>query len=391
MLERLKNFLDSVSRECGKTFREDAGFFALLNILNISVFLEVIVKNPETKTELMFLVIDHAEIFLLGTVQIFILCVAIHFLFSRLPEVKKFVQIVTGIYFFLVCVTDIFLIFKFQTVMMHIVMATILGTNPFSVKEFLRDYILKPYVFALLVAGVGFIFLTVKALKNFLTGFLMTRVFEKISQPVQRFLIVGILIVLTGLWSHWIYRAYAFGDWNANKKVVTSTAAGRVSMTFYYFVHNFPIGDEKKIFAEMDKQNEAEKILEDKSEIPYIIYVIGESADRNHMSLYGYRLETNPLLQKRFDAGELIRFNDRLRKHNAGCNVDDGDFRREGSSDERLGLQSKPFRHNETRRILHDLDFKSKSLRRVRKFRHIFFGKVRRKIFHRRCIRRQGT
>ncbi len=89
-----------------------------------------------------------------------------------------------------------------------------------------------------------------------------------------------------------------------------SVAPVRVGALTFHYLNNVPIGNEEKIFAEMDKLNETEKISENNSTIPYIVFVIGESATRNHMSLYGYKLETNPLLQKRLAAGELIRFDD---------------------------------------------------------------------------------
>ncbi|TEY04632.1 phosphoethanolamine transferase [Campylobacter sp. US33a] len=44
--------------------------------------------------------------------------------------------------------------------------------------------------------------------------------------------------------------------------------------------------------------------------IPYIILVIGESTQRNYMSLYGYNLETTPNLKVLERNGNLIKFND---------------------------------------------------------------------------------
>ncbi len=40
------------------------------------------------------------------------------------------------------------------------------------------------------------------------------------------------------------------------------------------------------------------KILQNNSQIKNIVFIIGESTTRNHMSLYGYKQETNPLLKK---------------------------------------------------------------------------------------------
>ena len=47
-----------------------------------------------------------------------------------------------------------------------------------------------------------------------------------------------------------------------------------------------------EIFSET--QLDSEKILADNSTIPFVIFILGESTDRNHMQLYGYRLPTTP-------------------------------------------------------------------------------------------------
>lgn len=75
---------------------------------------------------------------------------------------------------------------------------------------------------------------------------------------------------------------------------------------------NFWFGAFAILVAAMDKQLETEKILTDDSTIPFVIFVLGESTDRNHMQLYGYRLPTTPLLNVRHERGEIFRFNDTI-------------------------------------------------------------------------------
>lgn len=48
----------------------------------------------------------------------------------------------------------------------------------------------------------------------------------------------------------------------------------------------------------------------EKSEAPVIVLVIGESFNRNHSSLYGYGLDTSPLMAREQAEGRLIVFND---------------------------------------------------------------------------------
>jgi heptose-I-phosphate ethanolaminephosphotransferase len=48
------------------------------------------------------------------------------------------------------------------------------------------------------------------------------------------------------------------------------------------------------------------------STIPTVIFILGESTTRNHMGLYGYFLPNTPLLQQRFDKGDLYVFRDTI-------------------------------------------------------------------------------
>ena len=91
-----------------------------------------------------------------------------------------------------------------------------------------------------------------------------------------------------------------------------STTTWLAARTTYELVRTAPIGSEEKIFAEMDKQLDTEKILADESSIPFVVFVLGEATDRNHMQLYGYRLPTTPRLTARHERGEIFRFTDTI-------------------------------------------------------------------------------
>ena len=68
------------------------------------------------------------------------------------------------------------------------------------------------------------------------------------------------------------------------------------------------IGNKSKIYEHIKIANE--DIVSDKSTIPYVIFVLGESNDRNHMQIYDYNLPTTPLINERYDRNEILRFND---------------------------------------------------------------------------------
>jgi heptose-I-phosphate ethanolaminephosphotransferase len=67
---------------------------------------------------------------------------------------------------------------------------------------------------------------------------------------------------------------------------------------------NFSFIEEIKLYQEVLKEKHPEKVnaqLIDKSNNQTVILVIGESTNRNHLSLYGSKRKTTPRLDKRSD------------------------------------------------------------------------------------------
>lgn len=56
-------------------------------------------------------------------------------------------------------------------------------------------------------------------------------------------------------------------------------------------------------------------LTRNEDDLPYVVFVLGESTSRNHMSLYGYPLETTPHLDARKQSGELDVFTDVVSPH----------------------------------------------------------------------------
>ena len=73
------------------------------------------------------------------------------------------------------------------------------------------------------------------------------------------------------------------------------------------------IKEYKEISANLDKN--IISIISNNSEIKNIILIIGESTGRKHMSLYGYPVETNPLLKKLEKDGNIYKFTDTISPH----------------------------------------------------------------------------
>lgn len=65
-------------------------------------------------------------------------------------------------------------------------------------------------------------------------------------------------------------------------------------------------------YKEIDKVINSKKVILTKNEstIPYVVFIMGESTDKNHMGIYGYKNNTTPLLEKREVDDELYVFQD---------------------------------------------------------------------------------
>lgn len=71
-----------------------------------------------------------------------------------------------------------------------------------------------------------------------------------------------------------------------------------------------------RAYEELSKNINSNVVLtENKSDIPYVIFILGEATNRNHMHLYGYYLPTTPNLDKLQANGEIAVFTDIISPH----------------------------------------------------------------------------
>ncbi|MBR6712890.1 MAG: sulfatase-like hydrolase/transferase [Selenomonadaceae bacterium] len=234
-----------------------------------------------------------------GAFALFILTAAIHLLPLK---IRRPLQIVSIILFAIVFVVNIFLLQKFSVPLNLDTLQILLGTNPAEAKEFLQEYVLNFKILGSLAAFIALL----TALSFGLKKFFATRSEKRLQR-----LAIDLLIILFLPMLFYVYVAL-----NALLNVTNSIFLNTTPWRTVNFINDLfktaPIGSEEKIFAEMDKQLETEKILANASDIPWVVFVLGESTDRNHMQLYGYRLPTTPRLNARFERGEIFRFNDTI-------------------------------------------------------------------------------
>lgn len=123
-----------------------------------------------------------------------------------------------------------------------------------------------------------------------------------------------------------------FPSWFRNKIIVT-TICGFILISYFgltYYVQNIRgvygytslTGIERVYYSIKNAINDRKdyehflgvvrtdlpKVKTSNRQIPYVVIVLGESLSKQHQSLYGYYLNTTPLLKERLQKNELIKF-----------------------------------------------------------------------------------
>lgn len=290
MLAPMKKFFRRINSQVMNLIKEDGFFFVVLTILNAPIIF--FPKDFQTG----------AIRFWFGAGALFLPAAVIHLLPLK---IRRLIQTTLIILFALLFITNVFLLWKFSVPLNLDTLQILLGTNPLTAATFLQEYVLN---FKVLGSLAAFIFL-LAALSLGLKKFFATRSEERLKRLSTKLLIILLLPflpVLINLSDTENFLPTFTDNWFSN------TIPWLAAKDTYELVRTAPIGSEEKIFAEMDKQLETEKILADDSNIPFVIFVLGESTDRNHMQLYGYRLPTTPRLNARYERGEIFRFTDTI-------------------------------------------------------------------------------
>lgn len=287
MRERLNKFISPITSGGGWLVKEDGYFFVVLTILNLPI-------------------ISHAEDFQAGALNFWIGAFAIFFLTAIthcLPvKLRRVLQFCLITLFTIVFLTDVFLLYKFGVPLNPDTLQILLGTNPLTAKAFLQEYVANIKILGSLAAFVLVLVALIFGLKRFLA----TRSDERLKRLfVELIIILFFPIVLC-------FCATLSILLNVVNNLFLNTTTWYTAREIQSLVRVAPIGSEEKFFAEMDKHLETEKIISDTSDIPFVVFVLGESTDRNHMQLYGYRLPTTPHLSSRYERGEIFRLSDTI-------------------------------------------------------------------------------
>lgn len=175
---------------------------------------------------------------------------------------------------------DIFLLYNFNSIINNTNIQILFETNFNESIEFLATYLNMKSVIVVIVL----LFIFIK--------------FFKLKVEIQSKKIIWIISVFT------LVQLFEIKD------SIKNTPIGRTVLAIHSSLEN------SKIYKELANSivNSVE-ITKNNSRIENIIMIIGESTTRNHMEIYGYKLNTTPNLKKLEEEGNLYKFTDTISSH----------------------------------------------------------------------------
>lgn len=185
----------------------------------------------------------------------------------------------------IVSLMELFVISKYNTFMTAGIVSVIIGTNPREAAEFVFMYFSWQYILFLIAAGILIYFI-----KRWSRSFKLNK-FAALLLPFF-FLYSFAYTVMPG------------------KNIIECMSFTRIAMPLGQAVEDMIAF--QQIYSNMNNNAVIEK---NDSDIPNVVFILGESTTRNHMSLYGYRLPTTPKLDAMAASGEIYVFRDVISPH----------------------------------------------------------------------------
>ena len=220
----------------------------------------------------------------------------IAFYSKRLSNALRGFIRITSILIFMV---DVFLLIKFHSILDQTKIEIILGSDPYTVREFLELYFISLPVLLVII----FLFLCLICLRHLNWNAI---------HFMRCYVTIGIIFLsLLGSASlvkteyTLVHKGKVFGIalWNNG---YIALPFYRVILDTYAAIHSKGSMDEIMMYFDENK----EVVVENSSDTPYVIFVLGESVDRNKMSAYGYPLDNTPYLNMLIEDSTAYCFTD---------------------------------------------------------------------------------
>ena len=259
--------------------------------------------------------------YLCRTVRSLLFCLTESYILTYIVYKKDKIWIKLLVYFIIIFIYAIhlFLKYNFGTSFTPQIMVLVAETTLDEASEFLQGFLLskatiKAFAIVLAISAIGF----------FLEKFNLRFSFFLQKQSLDKwlFLFCGIPILIGGWWGFrsyiGIYTSKTIGELEALSLEELTT--DNITQVVYSIVSPIKASKEQnKIFQITKEQSKLVSTCAEKDSLSLIV-VIGESYIRSHSQLYGYSLETTPLMKAEQSKDLLYAFQDVITSYNTTSN-----------------------------------------------------------------------
>lgn len=276
---KLQKFANAIQN----IFHENVGFIVTLFLLNFTTMAWSLIS--EQKLEVMFSY-GFSLFFAVFGVTAFV-----QILYNPILKnlVKAVILAITGVIF----VIEFFAMYNYKILIGAGIVNSIFETNYREMVEFFEMYL----GFKEFVGILGFLAIIYFVKKKNYT-------FCKVSHTKPNKVVMGILAVG---FIYTIRMVSVYGDFFTDHQylpIQRAYASAQVAFKNMEAYNNLT-----------SRLNDKIELTENKSKIKNVVFILGESSNRNHMGLYGYPLPNTPNLQKMQDENNLYTFRDVISPH----------------------------------------------------------------------------
>lgn len=239
-------------------------------------------------------------------------------IFARIAALKKSIEIIISTILSILLIADIWMFFMLHTPFSEKILTLILATNAGEASEFFNLYVLQPkspgIIFTSL-AAIDIIYFLIDCMlpKHLPTGNVHKLAPEKNSSKCPK----PILIILSILISSFLilsliinYLGLFTGQFRSQLGFTTLEEIWFATRNYYQHSPDIKKLEETHLHYMSTDYPSSYGTSNDSLDSPtHIYWIIGESYNKHHSSLYGYPLPTSPQISKEVESGNLILFN----------------------------------------------------------------------------------
>jgi len=268
--------------------------YTLVLVLNLALGLLLIARGGELLSAQALFFVASA---ICGVTILFFALYVLSFYSARLYKILAFALLAINVIF---AIAQIFLIFSLELTYSHGTLDALVQTTPKEAFEFAHAFL----NFKLIAAFLALLIFVFAALK--------LRVSQRGRMKLCRAIKLAFLLSLLVFIAHAAFKSYVAKSSKMRASVII--ALNKIPIYNFAFVTKDYFGADFKSVRELQAGYQSIYASHSHKTAPNrisnVVFIIGESLQRNFMSLYGYYLPTTPNLQALEKSGNLIAFSD---------------------------------------------------------------------------------